>query len=170
MWCLISHLHSHVAPCQSHAWTCGALSVIFTCVTCTLLPLVLNPDLLCTVPAVLASLFANQETGFMMDLLLPLPSAFAFCLCLLPLISAFACCLCLLPLTTSLQSLQAHFQIKLCCMNDPLSIPGSIAAGPVAFPYGTLCLFLGHSLPFHRALSAFLWESLLFHRLLSAFP
>jgi len=55
MWSSNSHLHGHVVPCQSHAWTCGALSVIST----VIVPLVLNPDLLCAVPAILAGPFAN---------------------------------------------------------------------------------------------------------------
>ncbi len=71
MRCPVSHLYGHVVPFHSLAQSCGALSV-----TCTLLPLVLNPDLLGTVPAVQASPFANQARDFMIDLLLPLPSAF----------------------------------------------------------------------------------------------
>lgn len=147
VWCCITCLYSPQLFYQSHARTYGALSVTPTnmwclLVICTILPLVLNPDLLV---AVLASPFANKARKFIIDLLLPLPSAFA---------SAFAFCLLPLPLTLLCRASRPSANQPM-LLNSLLSIPGAIAAGQIAFPCGTFRLSVGHSLPFHALLSAF---------------
>ena len=85
----------------------------------------------------------------MIDFLLPLP---------LP--SAFAFCLCLLLLTLLCTASKPGCQNKLCCMNNLLSIAEAVAAAQIAFPHGTLCLSMRHSLPFHGTPSAFLGSTL----------